>query len=167
MSEEVWKDIPGYEGAYQVSTLGRVRNPRTGRVLKQGTHRLGYKVAYLSRDSKAKSVLVHRLVAFAFVPATGGFEVNHLNLNKADNRAVNLEWTTRKGNMAHAYAAGALHQNDNRGEKHGLSKLTEQDVRAIRTRAKTETQDAIAKSLGVSRRTVGMVLSGQRWGHVA
>ena len=105
---EVWKDIEGYEGLYQVSNLGRVRgldrmvfNKRgsktivNGRILKQKTDRYGYKCVCLSKDSKSKHFAVHRLVAQAFIPNPENKPtVNHINEIKDDNRVDNLEWMT-------------------------------------------------------------------------
>lgn len=104
---EIWKDIPGYEGRYQVSDLGNVRNGKR-RVLKPQLINSGYHVVHLvPTPGTRKIALVHRLVAEVFV--AGFFEgahVNHKDCRKTNNRAGNLEWTTRSGNMRHSYANG-------------------------------------------------------------
>lgn len=108
--EEIWKDIAGYEGRYQVSTLGRVRNSRTGRILKP--HRCGPKVrpnslyysVILKRKSVAKHFLVHRLVAETFIPNSGSQTVvNHIDGDKFNNSVENLEWTSYSANTIHSY----------------------------------------------------------------
>ena len=125
MAEEIWKPVVGYEGCYEVSNLGRVRSlSRTasircrwggiteryvqGRVLRAHTNgKSGYYMIQLSVLGSRHPRLVHRLVAEAFIPgAEGKGFVNHVNGDKSDNRASNLEWCTRGENMLHAHATG-------------------------------------------------------------
>ena len=118
--EEIWKDIEGYEGIYQVSNLGRVRSldrivpalcrqtgtivdyHRKGRILKQrkvfgGYMAVGFEVR---GENVHKGHFVHRLVARAFVPGyREGFDVNHKDEDKTNNRADNLEWCDRQYNI--------------------------------------------------------------------
>lgn len=118
---EEWRDIPGYEGRYQVSDQGRVRsvdrvvkradrwgNPGSrrapGRVLQSGGCK-GYRVVNLSMESKTRMWQVHRLVALAFLPGHGEV-VNHINSRKDDNRLVNLEWASKSYNQRHAVSRG-------------------------------------------------------------
>lgn len=121
---EKWRAIKGWEGAYEVSDRGRVRSIERmrasktpagmpceqkvkPRVLKQRRKRNGYMSVCLSRDGRHWYPNVHRLVADAFLPPHGDAEVvNHLNLNRADNRAENLEWCTQRDNIQHAIRAG-------------------------------------------------------------
>lgn len=167
MSEQ-WKDVPEFEGRYQVSDQGRVFSKFAGgRVLAQFPHRDGYAQVKLCLDGKESTVFVHRLVAAAFVPNLNGLtEVDHVDLDKANNYARNLEWVDRAENMRRASNAGALQIPDNRGEKNGQSKLTECDVLAIRTLGTLQSQASLASRFGVSRRLIGMVLRRQRWAHV-
>lgn len=118
MMEEIWKDIEGYEGLYQVSNLGRVRsldrvvnriNPRNGNpltfilrgvVMKQHKNKGGYMRVSLKIKEPHRTCLVHRLVAKAFIPNPNNLpEVNHKNQVRNDNRAENLEWCTSMYNM--------------------------------------------------------------------
>jgi hypothetical protein len=110
---EQWKAIEGYEGLYEVSNLGNVRSlDRTirhsdgkvtnfkGQVLKYGVHYKGYLVVYLTKNSKKKSVKIHRLVATAFIPNPDNLpHVNHKDENKTNNHVSNLEWCSNKYNV--------------------------------------------------------------------
>ena len=105
LKNERWKDIFGYDGMYQVSDLGRVRSLKYGkvRVLKAGTNRIGYLIVALCKNSKRKSVYVHRLVAQAFIPNDNIFntEINHINEDKTENKVSNLEYCDRSYNMTY------------------------------------------------------------------
>ena len=113
--EETWRDIKGYEGRYQVSNIGRVKSlDRTiakknglkqtirGRILKPKTERKGYLRVVLNDSGKMKSFFVHRLVCEAFHENPKNKPcVNHIDENKANNVASNLEWCTFKENNNH------------------------------------------------------------------
>ncbi len=102
--KEIWKDIPEYEGIYQVSSQGRVKAlnfARSGKegIVKQQTNHKGYSVVYLSRDDKRRKFTVHRLVALTFIPNTENKPcVDHINTIKSDNNVENLRWVTYKEN---------------------------------------------------------------------
>lgn len=111
---ERWRPVAGYEGLYEVSEQGSVRSlPRQagkyhikGRLLKQFQNRAGYLCVCLSKEGEQTTVAVHRLVASAFVPNPEGKEtVNHINEDKGDNRACNLEWLTLRENLRHGTRA--------------------------------------------------------------
>ena len=115
------------EAEYTVFEDGTVYNSR-GKKLKQHTNRDGYLVVSL-RD---KNVLVHRLVAIAFVPNPHGYPVvDHLDSNRSNPHASNLEWVTTAENNRRAAAKGVR-----RGEKNPSAKLTEEDVKRIKLDAK-------------------------------
>lgn len=104
--EEIWKDIEGYEGCYQVSNLGRVKSLGNGkthnsseRILK-GNNIKGYLVVKLSKEGKQKQYLIHRLVAQVFIPNPNNLlQVNHIDEDKTNNTVSNLEWCSAKYNM--------------------------------------------------------------------
>jgi hypothetical protein len=94
------KDIPGYEGLYQVSDDGRVWNVTKSVWLKSSKSNTGYLVVHLRKNKQATTHSVHRLVAMAFIPNRHCRpQVNHINENKTDNRAENLEWVTARENL--------------------------------------------------------------------
>ena len=94
--EEVWKDVPGYDGIYQVSNLGNVR---TVKMMKPFKIWNGYSVVSFYKDGKEKHQLIHRLVAQAFLENPNNLpQVNHKDENKENNVVDNLEWCTRSYN---------------------------------------------------------------------
>lgn len=110
MTTEIWKPIEGYEDRYAVSNMGQVMNIKSRRILKLKTERNGYVRAHLSKNNKPKSVSVHRLVALAFVPNPNGYPtVNHIDEDKQNNSASNLEWTTMS--YQNTYGVGAVNRN--------------------------------------------------------
>ena len=112
---EIWKNIKGYEGLYQISNMGRVKSlerkiphwrggerVQKERILKQVVTHNGYLRVGLRVDGKQKMLRVHRLVCEAFHENPDNkSDVNHINENKTDNRACNLEWCTRIENCNH------------------------------------------------------------------
>ena len=99
--EEVWKPVKGYEGLYEVSDMGHVRGLKSGRVLRPGNSGR-YDFVVLVKDGKRKDLYVHRIVANTFIPNPNGLlEVNHIDENRTNNRAENLESCTRLENIRH------------------------------------------------------------------
>ena len=100
--EEIWKDIDGYDGYYQISNLGRVKSlrGRNQRILKQNKTKLGYMGISSSFNGSLKYFLVHRLVAIAFIRCKHeDYEVNHIDEDKANNFVENLEWVSHRRNI--------------------------------------------------------------------
>lgn len=99
---EIWKAIENYEGLYQISNLGRIKNNKN-RIMKQKPSKDGYVRILLYKQGKYTSKYVHILVAKAFIPnPQNKEEVNHIDANKSNNRIDNLEWVTKKENNYHA-----------------------------------------------------------------
>ena len=118
--QEIWKDIEGYEGLYQVSNLGKIKSiqylnrvnnksyPRN-KILKIIINEKGYLKVDLYKLKKKKRFRIHRLIAQAFIPNPNNFpEINHINGNKQDNSINNLEWCTHSYNMKEAYKLGLV-----------------------------------------------------------
>ena len=103
MNTEIWHKCEVPYTRYEVSNLGRVRNARTGRVLRLRPGNKGYLIVDLYYKGQRKSCKVHNLVATAFVEGwREGLQVNHKNGVKTDNRAENLEWVTASENVRHS-----------------------------------------------------------------
>jgi HNH endonuclease/NUMOD4 motif-containing protein len=164
---EIWKSVAGYEGLYEVSSHGRVKTLRTTPrgcraknypYLALNPNNCGYFTVNLSRDGKTRGFSVHRLVAAAFIgPRPDKHDVNHIDLNKTNNHAINLEYLTHQDNLQHAVKHRGSWQR----------KLTEQHVREIRKLlAGGVTQVEVAKRYGVSQPAIGQIKSGQIWSHV-
>lgn len=120
--EEIWRDIEGYEGIYQVSNIGRVKSlnraihTKDGRcyikhesLLNGSVDEDGYIRVGLTKDRKTKEIFIHRLVALTFIPNPENKpQVNHKDGIKHHNMLSNLEWATDKENVIHAIKNGLL-----------------------------------------------------------
>lgn len=115
-NKEIWKDIKGYPG-YQISNLGRVWNGNTQRILKPSKMPKGYyQINMVAINGKRKKELVHRLVALAFIPNPDGLpEVDHKDRDRGNNKAENLQWTTRSGNCRNSSQNRRIAQFDIEG----------------------------------------------------
>jgi hypothetical protein len=161
MTEE-WRQVPGYEGLYEVSDQGRVR--RAGRVLSPGPHSQGYTRFNLCKDSVRRPFMGHQLVLLAFVgPRPEGQETRHLDGNPANNCLTNLCYGLPSDNGADRVA----HGTQRRGQESPRAKLTESDVRSIRSLGlRGARQVDLAAVFGVSQTCIGRVLQRKLWRHV-
>lgn len=98
---EIWRDIDGYEGHYQISNYGNVKSIKSVPTMLKGDYQNnGYKRVYLWKDGKKRNMLVHRLVALSFLPNPYGYsDINHIDENKANNHVDNLQWCSHIYNM--------------------------------------------------------------------
>jgi len=158
--EEIWKDIPNYEGMYQVSNLGNVRSRKYGsfKLLNLFQCHNGYLNVKLRRDNKTFTCYVHRLVLQSFL-SNSKLDVNHKNGIKSDNRLENLEYCSRSENIRHAYTNGLSAC----GEKHYNSKLTIEQVKEIRHGHKNKTQQEISRIYNVTQSVISNIRLGKTW----
>ena len=121
---EEWRAVPGYEGLYEVSNKGNVRNVRRNTLLRLPKNKYGYIQVGLYKNGIRTEFKVHRLVAQAFIPNPDGLpQVNHKNEVKTDNNVDNLEWCTAKYN--NNYGTARIRSRDTKiknGYYTGLSK---------------------------------------------
>jgi hypothetical protein len=171
---ELWRDIPGYVGAYQVSDDGNVRSlcrllasatnagiRKPKKNLKFGKNNQGRLQVALCANGEVKRFQVHRLVLLAFDgPCPDGMEGCHNDGNHTNNRISNLRWGTRSSNRDDARQHGTMPM----GESHKRHKLTEQDVRDIRASDGTERE--IAAQYGVSQVTIHFIKKRKTWKHI-
>ena len=169
MNHERWRPVPEWEDLYEVSDQGSVRRLAPGHGIGAGyvltpTRRgKGYTAVKLNREGQGTTYSVHILVMAAFVgPRPEGIQVNHRNGDKTDNRLSNLEYVTPKQNARHAIRNGF--KDVLKGERHGMSKLTADQVRAIR--ASDETNRQLADKYGVAREHVWAIREGKKWTHL-
>ena len=171
---EFWEDIPGFDGWYEVSDMGRVRSWRVRaktdcqanhpRILKGEKNKRGYVKVKLTHPVIGKiSLAVHRIVLCTFVgPCPKNHVCNHINADPGDNRIRNLEWVTPAENVRHASALGRI-----RGFNEGLTTLRSHDIVNIRAlRKKGWTLRAIAERYGVSDTSICRIVKRQSFRHV-
>jgi hypothetical protein len=174
---EIWKPVIDYKSLYEVSSLGNIRVLTSGKSERWRNRKYpmkllpvawkGYLHISLSRDGKARQRRIGRLVLAAFrEPCPAGCECAHLNGDRANNCLYNLAWVTPKENARHRI----LHGTSNRGERHGLSILTEKQVHEIRRLYRQEVQvqrygviSDIARLFRVDRTTIQKIIDGKSW----
>jgi hypothetical protein len=170
---EEWCDVPEYDGKYQVSNLGRVRvmkkitSPRRKPLIRRPqVNTSGYYSLSLSLNGKRSMASIHSLVAQAFLgERPEGYEVNHIDGNKLNNRVDNLEYCTRSQNIQHALRVGLIPKQA--GANNHNAKLTEDDVREIRkTLASGVSIRETSRIFGVSDYPVGQIARGKHWTHL-
>lgn len=168
--EEIWKDIKGYEGLYQVSNLGNIKSLSRKRgnqfdyqeiIMKQGDYR-GYKNVILQKDGKVKCFIVHRLVAEAFVPNPRNLPfVNHKDECKTNNTVDNLEWCTAKynSNYGTAIERGA---EKRRNLKHLSKQVCQYDLEGNLIKIWPSLRE-IERVLGFNHTRISFVCNKRKW----
>lgn len=177
---EIWKDIPGHEGKYQASNLGRIKSLDQLIHYKDGRHRpLKGKILSPGNPKRYKTVAlglgnsfdVHRLIAIVFCKGRSKErrEVNHIDGNKHNNNCLNLEWVSRLENVEHAVKTGLARSP--KGESTGSSVLCEKDIMHIRDEyfycdGKRPIIKKLAKGHRVSTTTIHNIIKYNKWKHV-
>ena len=178
---EIWKDVIGYEGMYQVSNCGRIKSLKRKFVLKDvilknGINQNGYPVINLCDNGEQKLKTIHRIVLEAFTePESHKNCINHIDGNKINNNINNLEWCTQKENVRHAFRIGLSKRK--KGEESRLSRLTNTDVHQIRCMYKFKselskecgylvTNKMIGECFDMSLGGVYSIISRKSWGHI-
>lgn len=166
-----WRWIPSYENIYQVSNTGEIRSFSTidsmgrihpGRIIKQSLNpHNGYFQVGLHKQGSAITKTVHILVASAFLgKRPDGYDINHINGNKTDNRLENLEYCTKSRNTIHAIETG-LHKR--RGQDHPLAVLTDKQIEEIKVKLNDgRLGKDVAAEYGISRSHVSQIKTGKR-----
>lgn len=176
---EIWLWVPGYEGYYKISNLGRVKSvkrPGKGKYTKhtkilKTQSRNGYPQIVLRKNGKRKSHRIHKLVLEAFVgPCPPGKQARHLNDNKIDCRLINLKYGTPKQNMKDAVRNGKMkivRLSAAKGSRCHTSKLNWIQVKRIRfLKSKGWTQTELARKFSVSGSSIAAIVSRTSWKHI-
>ena len=171
--QEIWIDIEGYEGLYQVSNLGNIRSLNYNRTGKTRTLKTcikkDYVVINLCKNNMKKNYQVHRLVAQAFIPnCENKTEVNHIDGNKENNAVDNLEWATRSENMQHAFKNG-LCDNQRMASKLSICKAVEvhatkysKQVKCITTNITYSSTHDAERLTGIAHSNIAACCNGKR-----
>lgn len=165
MSNEVWKDIDGFDDKYQVSNLGQIRSTYSGKkhrtiVLKPMVQKNGYLYVVLWKDGKKKNKLIHRLVALAFVDNPNNYpEVNHKDENKENNTVDNLEWCEHKTNINYGTCKQKISESKINHPRH--SKPTYQYTKTGELVQVWPSAAEIERQLGYCAHVIGACRSGK------
>jgi hypothetical protein len=153
-----WRQAIGLS-KYEISSNGDLR--RNNKIILSEVSKFGYKRKYL-KDFKI-NVLIHRLVAQAFIPNPENKpQVNHIDGNKQNNNLINLEWVTVSENQLHSYKIGL--KKSIKGDMHGKSILTSIQISIIREAMKrNHKQQNIANYFGVHQSTISLIKSNKNW----
>lgn len=176
--EEIWKRIPNYS-KYEASNLGNIKtfnwkNKGIERIMKPSADACGYLRTMLQNDNgKFDTIKVHRIIAATFCGNPDNKpEVNHIDCNRANNQAHNLEWCTRSENILHAYKEGSM---DVKGGKNPAATLTDDQVREIisiypfgRTHRKAGeiSKKELAEKYNTSVSVIKRIAQKQTWKHL-
>ena len=168
--EEIWKDIKGFEGRYEVSNFGRVRGllsanngrtllNRTPHILRTGDNRGYCRVVLIDDNGKRHSCSVHRLVAYAFIGNCTDLQINHKDGNKKNNHVHNLEICDQSYNTIHAFRLGLMKPCDN-----GMKKTINVFKDGLLVNTFISIRE-LCRNLKLDRRSVQRTLNGEYSNH--
>lgn len=171
---EIWKDIAGYEGYYQISDTGRVKSLKRAkrrvedRILVQWDNKNGYFICTLNKPlTKKTTPKVHRLVAQAFIPNPADKpQVNHIDGNTKNNSVSNLEWVTNSENQKHAVKRIGRCYVGNNSPARKLTETQVLEIRSIKRVKKQPSYKEIGKRYGVSYGAIAAIRQGNNWKHL-
>ena len=161
---ETWRSVPGFEALYEVSCTGRVRSLRRSIVLKPGTAS-GYLYVVLCGNTKRVNARIHSLVAECFIGARPkGYDVNHINGDKADNSVGNLEYCTRSANLSHAFKNGL---KTHKGSNHPKAIYSDKQILMLKKYLSDGYKHReVAELMNVPMHLVADVSAGRQWQHI-
>jgi len=165
--EEIWENIEGYDGIYQISNFGNIKSfkrYKDGKILTPKKDKDGYlQIGLRDNNSKRKFYSVHRLVAVAFIPNTLNLpDINHKDSITYHNSVDNLEWCSKDYNNKYRFSNGNA---NHKGEKHPTTKLTNEQAKQIYLLGHSGkyTELEVAKMFNTTRSVVNKIRLGYRW----
>lgn len=165
-----WNPVKDYEDLYEVSENGLVRSKLNNKLKSQALNNNGYYRVELYKLNERKRPFVHRLVAECFVKNSDPDKfntVNHLDGDRLNNKAANLEWTNKSGNQKHAIKMGFTKMPLALGEKNNNSKLSKDQVIQIRLLKNSGKKvSEIASVFNVTTTNIYTICNGRGWKHV-
>lgn len=175
---EIWKDVISYKGVYQVSNLGRLKclpkptlfnRGRKEKILRPRRGPKGYILISLYKNGIENYVMLHRLIAQAFIFNTNPTllnQINHKNGIKDDNRVENLEWSNNSLNQKHAFRMGL--QSSRKGVDNNLSRFKECEIKEIRKLFETGrfSKNYLSKMFMTTSNHICRIISKESWSHI-
>lgn len=164
--EEIWKDIPEYEGFYQASNLGNIKGLKKNKIIGKTENHKGYFHISLCKNGNPKTMMAHRAVGLSFIPNPENKpQINHKDLNKKNNRVDNLEWVTNSENQLHAIANGKTGYLN--GEKSYKSSFTNKQAEQIRKEyiknSNTNGTNALAKRYNTTQFCIWRIVNNKSY----
>lgn len=177
-SEDIFYDVPGYEGFYQITKSGIIKSLpkllkaklgstalRKEKNLRGNLGKNGYRITCFTKDGIKKYLKVHRLLAITFIPNPDNLpHINHINGIKTDNNLENLEWITLENNAHHAREIG-LYRGLN-GEQNTMAILTDEIVKEIYENKCSHSIKELAQKYKVTRSNITCIRNGNSWSHI-
>lgn len=170
--QEIWKDVPGYEGIYRVSNIGRVKSLRMyaghyykyrEKILKPKISRHGYEKVTLRKNGNSRDFFIHRLVGECFLDKPNGkCEINHKDTNRKNNVFTNLEWVTHKENQNNPLSViKQIGKNNHRYRKDNYSKTHSYQIICLETKIYYRSIREASRKTGIPFASIQQHLKGR------